>query len=81
MSRAEEMLHNHCEIVQDFGTELSKYADLNYYSRHVKRMQLPFTPVSSKSAPTDPEAVKLRRQELAKRLVEMNARKREQKVF
>ena len=42
-------------------------------------MQLPFTP-APRPAPPDPEALKQRRQELARRLVEMNQKKREQKV-
>ncbi len=44
------------------------------------RMQLPFTPAPPREAPADPEVLKQRRQEQAKRLVEMNQRKREKKV-
>ena len=42
-------------------------------------MQLPFT-VAPKAPPVDPEILRQRRQELAKRLVEMNAKKREEKL-
>ena len=42
-------------------------------------MQLPFTP-APKAPPVDPEILRQRRQELAKRLVEINAKKREEKV-
>ena len=36
--------------------------------------------MAPKAAPVDPEVLKQRRQELAKRLVEMNAKKREEKL-
>ncbi len=42
-------------------------------------MQLPFTP-APRPPPADPEALRQRRQELAKRLVQMNQKKREEKV-
>ena len=45
----------------------------------MKRLQLPFNLVP-RTPVTDPEVVKQRRQELAKRLVEMNAKKREEKL-
>ncbi len=48
--------------------------------RNVHRMQLPFTPAPPREALADPEVLKQRRQEQAKRLVEMNQRKREKKV-
>jgi actin-related protein 5 len=49
------------------------------YQDNVHKMQLPFTP-APKPQPVDPEVLKQRRQELAKRLVEINAKKREEKV-
>jgi hypothetical protein len=36
--------------------------------------------IAPKPVPTDPEVLKQRRQEMAKRLVEMNAKKREEKL-
>ncbi len=48
--------------------------------RNMHCMQLPFTPALPPEAPADPEVLEQRRQEQAKRLVEMNQRKRERKV-
>ncbi len=42
-------------------------------------MQLPFTPVP-RPPPPDPEVLKQKRQEMAKRLVQMNVKRREEKV-
>lgn len=75
------MLHSHCHIAEEFKESLGHWSNHEYYARHVKRMQLPFTMTASSSKPAaDAEALKQRRQELAKRLVEMNQRKREEKV-
>ena len=62
-----------------FIDELNMWRDRDYYSKHVRRLQLPFT-VTAKPPPVDPEVLKMRRQEMAKRLVEMNARKREERL-
>lgn len=56
---------------------MNKWADLDYYNKNVRRIQLPFnitTPALT------PEQQLARRKELAKKLVEMNARKREERV-
>ena len=82
MSRAEELLHRHCSIVEEYSESLKDWTNVDFYVEHVKKMQLPFSvsQASGKSA-ADAEALKLRRQELAKRLVEMNQRKREERVM
>lgn len=57
--------------------ELNKWSDGDHYDSHVRRIQLPYT------APTlglTVEQQKERRRELARRLIEINARKREEKV-
>ncbi len=59
--------------------ELRKWTEMEYYEDNVHKMQLPFTP-APKAPPVDPEVLRQRRQELAKRLVEINAKKREEKV-
>ena len=80
--RAEEMLFDHCKIVAEYEDELRKWTDRDFYAGNVKKMQLPFTPGASgsSSTPLDPEALRLKRQELAKRLVEINTRKRAAKL-
>ena len=80
LSRAEEMLTNgHCHVVENYGESLSLWSDASYYAENAHKMQLPFTP-AAKPPPVDPDVLKQRRQELAKRLVEINRRRREEKV-
>ena len=75
------MIADHCHVVSTgFGDSLKKWSRADYYSQHVHKMQLPFT-LAPKTAPVDPEILKQRRQEMAKRLVEMNAKKREEKLI
>ena len=80
VGRAEEILHRHCQVAKDYQEELNQWKSQEYYAQNVKKMQLPFT-VAAKPAPVDPEVLKQRRQELAKRLVEMNAKKREERMM
>ncbi|CAL4084260.1 unnamed protein product, partial [Meganyctiphanes norvegica] len=78
ISRAEEILHNHMYIAKDYMTEISKWSSIDYYEKYVKKIQLPFVaaPVSTVSV----EQQRERRKEAARRLVELNARKREEKL-
>ncbi|KAF6211304.1 hypothetical protein GE061_014421 [Apolygus lucorum] len=78
LSRAEELLHDHCRISVDYKGELEKWADPEYYDSHLKCIQLPFSapPISLLT----PEQQKGRRRETARKLVEVNARKREEKL-
>ena len=79
VGRAEEMLYDHCYVSNDFAHDLNRWSDVDFYEDNVRKMQLPYTP-APKAPPVDPEILRLRRQELAKRLVEINAKKREEKV-
>ena len=79
VGRAEEILQYHCRVVTDYNHEIAKWSDTEFYNRNVKRLQLPFNLVP-RTPVADPDVVKQRRQELAKRLVEMNAKKREEKL-
>ncbi len=80
VGRAEEMLYDHCYVSNDFMNDLHQWGDADFYHNNVHKMQLPYTPVP-KAPPVDPEILRQRRQELAKRLVEINAKKREEKVI
>eukprot|EP00090_Calanus_glacialis_P030781 TRINITY_DN5000_c0_g1_i1.p1 TRINITY_DN5000_c0_g1~~TRINITY_DN5000_c0_g1_i1.p1 ORF type:complete len:706 (+),score=170.20 TRINITY_DN5000_c0_g1_i1:31-2118(+) len=79
LSRAEEMLLNHTCVVSQFFDQLKLWKDTDYYDDNVRKIQLPFT-VAPKAPPTDPEVLKAKRQELAKRLIEINARKRDERL-
>lgn len=65
-------------IAEDYMSEVVKWGNVDYYEQYVRRIQLPFVaaPVSTVSA----EQQRERRKEAARRLVELNARKREEKV-
>jgi hypothetical protein len=80
VGRAEEMLYDHCYVSNDFMNDLHQWGDAEFYQNNVHKMQLPYTP-APKAPPVDPEILRQRRQELAKRLVEINAKKREEKVI
>lgn len=69
---------DHGHIATDYIAEVSCWSDPEYYDLHVKRIQLPYNvPVST---PLTPDQQREKRRELAKKLVELNARKREEKV-
>ncbi|XP_075238261.1 actin-related protein 5 isoform X2 [Lycorma delicatula] len=77
-SRAEELLHDHCSLARDYQEELKNWSDCDYYERHVRRIQLPYSAPAATSLTADQQ--RERRKELARRLIEINARKREEKL-
>ncbi|KAL0871217.1 hypothetical protein ABMA27_004986 [Loxostege sticticalis] len=79
MSRIEEILHEHCSIALDYQDEIRKWANSDYYEANVKRIQLPFVQSTSSSTLTV-EQQKERKKEMARRLLEINARKREERL-
>lgn len=82
LSRIEEILHEHCEIAEDYLGELQRWSDGDYYDQNVRCFQLPYSQHSNHSSQSSltPEQQKERRRELARRLIEINARKREEKL-
>jgi len=78
ITRVEEMF-GLTRISDDFFTDLKKWKDPNFYEKNELKIQFPFVPVS-KPPPADPEVLKARRQELGRRLTEINAKKREAKL-
>lgn len=52
LSRAEEILHEHCSVALDYQEEIRKWANGDYYEANVKRVQLPFVQSTSSSALT-----------------------------
>ena len=66
-------------IALSYQEEISKWADPDYYDTNVLRVQLPY--VAPANAPgLTVEQQKERKRELARRLMEINARKREERV-
>ncbi|KAL3289491.1 hypothetical protein HHI36_022912 [Cryptolaemus montrouzieri] len=78
LSRAEELLHTICEVAISYKEELTKWLDTEYYESHIKKIQLPYT--SSVPSSLTLEQQKERKKELARRLTEINARKREERL-
>ena len=78
-SRAEEMVWRHTALATEFFTQLRQWKDPDYYDANVRRIQLPFT-IAPRPPPPDPELLKAKRQELARRLVEINAKKRDERL-
>ncbi|XP_063365543.1 actin-related protein 5 [Cydia amplana] len=79
MSRAEELLQEHCTIALDYQEEIKKWANPDYYEANVKKIQLPYVQTVSSSGLTA-EQQKERKKEMARRLLEINARKREERL-
>lgn len=79
LSRMEEILHEHSYIAEDYGEELQKWQCPDYYENNVHKMQLPFSSKLLGSTLTAEEKQERRQQQL-RRLQELNARRREEKL-
>ncbi|XP_072259816.1 actin-related protein 5 [Pyxicephalus adspersus] len=79
LSRMEEILHEHCYVPDDYIEELKKWRCPDYYEKNVHKMQLPFSSKLLGSAVPSEEKQERRQQQL-KRLQEINARRREEKL-
>jgi len=75
------LIHDYGYVAEDYQEEMEKWTDPSYYDEQVRKIQLPFTaaptPVVSGQAL---EQQQQRRRENVKRLVEINAKKREERV-
>lgn len=79
LSRVEELLHEHCSIAYDYKESLKKWASHEYYENNIRKIQLPYSQVIA--APTlTAEQKNEKRKEMSRRLAEINARKREEKL-
>ncbi|XP_072385857.1 actin-related protein 5 [Diabrotica undecimpunctata] len=78
LSRAEELLHDICAIAPDYKEELAKWTSTEYYEQNIKKIQLPYTIISNNALTLEQQ--KERKRELARRLTEINARKREERL-
>ncbi|XP_066868366.1 actin-related protein 5 isoform X7 [Kogia breviceps] len=79
LSRMEEILHEHSYIAKDYVEELQKWRCPDYYENNVHKMQLPFSSKLLGSTLTSEEKQERRQQQL-RRLQELNARRREEKL-
>ncbi|XP_060045953.1 actin-related protein 5 isoform X2 [Erinaceus europaeus] len=79
LSRMEEILHEHSYIAEDYIEELQKWRCPDYYETNVHKMQLPFSNKLLGSTLTSEEKQERRQQQL-RRLQELNARRREEKM-
>lgn len=78
MSTQQALIFDHGFISTNYKEEVEQWTDVDYYEQHVKRIQLPYSvPIST---PLTPDQQREKRKELARKLVEINARKREEKV-
>ncbi|KAJ6661077.1 hypothetical protein lerEdw1_016878 [Lerista edwardsae] len=80
ISRVEEILHEHSYIAEDYReAEMEKWRSPEYYENNVHKMQLPFSSKLLGSTLTSEEKQERRQQQL-RRLQELNARRREEKL-
>lgn len=80
LSRVEWLLHNHCSVAIDYTEALRNWASIEFYEANVKKVQLSFNaPIVSVSSLSAEQKFEKKR-EMAKRLADINARKREEKL-
>ncbi|XP_058806615.1 actin-related protein 5 [Phymastichus coffea] len=78
-SRSEELIHDHSMVALQYQKEILMWADAEYYDSNVLRVQLPYVAPATTPGLTL-EQQKERKRELARRLMEINARKREERL-
>lgn len=78
ISRAEELVRDHCHVAIDYKTELEDWTSNDYYEENVHKIQLPYTnvPGSQVSAQQQRE----RREQQIRRLKETTAKRRLEKL-
>ncbi|XP_023119811.1 actin-related protein 5 [Amphiprion ocellaris] len=79
LSRMEELLHEHSYTAVDYHEELEKWRSPEFYEREVHRIQLPFSSKVPGGCVSVEERQERRAQQL-RRLQEINARRREEKL-
>lgn len=79
LSRIEELLQEHCRISYDYTDDLKKWARHDFYEEHIRKIQLPYTQVSAPSQLTAEQKIE-KKKEMSRRLAEINARKREERL-
>lgn len=77
LTKAEALIHKYGFVATDYAEEAARWANLKYYEEKVSRIQLPYIPTNFLT----PDQQRERRREIARKLVELNARKREEKLI
>lgn len=80
LSRVEELLHEHCSIAFDYTDNLKKWARHDFYEENVKKIQLPYSQNVSTTSQLTAEQKVEKKKEMSKRLAEINARKRDERL-
>ncbi|CAH3195744.1 unnamed protein product, partial [Porites evermanni] len=82
LTRAQELVHSYTAMATDYSKELEEWASSDYYDDHVYKIQLPYAQAQAPqtNGPKSEEKEKLRRQKQGRRLQEINARRREEKL-
>ncbi|XP_055390427.1 actin-related protein 5 isoform X2 [Condylostylus longicornis] len=79
ISRIEDLLHKYCSVVSDYTESLKNWSNLDYYEENVKKIQLPFIQQTISTALTMEQKLE-KKKEMSRRLVEIAARKREERL-
>lgn len=79
LSRAEELVRDHCYMAEDYISELEAWTDNDYYENNVTKIQLPYNAAVTGSQLTA-EQLKERREQQIRRLKESNAKRRLEKL-
>lgn len=82
LSRIEWLLHTHCSVAYDYLDELRKWSTLEFYEKNVKKIQLPYNVATNTTTAgqLSVEQKTEKRREMAKRLADINARKRDERL-
>ncbi|XP_072046069.1 actin-related protein 5-like isoform X2 [Amphiura filiformis] len=78
LSRAEELMNEHTYMATDYGAEVDRWMGAEYYNKNAHKIQLPYTPLPGWSSAEDGK--KERRQQQIKRLQEVNAKRRQERL-
>ncbi|XP_067628467.1 actin-related protein 5 [Eurosta solidaginis] len=79
ISRMETLLHCHSNIAFDYLEDLRHWSDIDYYTENVKKIQLAFVIPNNQNTTQNLDQKLEKRKELARRLLEINARRAKNK--
>lgn len=78
LNRAEELVQKRCRIAVEFALDLERWVDDVYYNSNVYKFQLPFNQLAAASLSAEHQ--RDRREQQARRLKELNIRRRQKKL-
>ncbi|XP_069120696.1 actin-related protein 5-like [Argopecten irradians] len=80
LSRAEELVRDHCYLAADYASDLENWVANDYYDDNVHKIQLPFVSAPGNQQTVSAKQAKERRDQQIRRLKEVNAKKRVEKL-